>query len=114
MLSGIADYLDIRTGIENEADGINSAHPAAYRLDQNFPNPFNPETKIRYSLAGAGKVSLILYDILGRKVAVLVNSYKSAGTYEVLFNASRLNSGAYVYVLSAGKYRIMKKMLLLK
>jgi len=88
--------------------------PTEYTLYQNYPNPFNPATKIKYDLPNAGDVSLIIYDILGRKVKELVNTKQSAGRYEIQFNASNLASGVYIYQLIADKYISSKKMILLK
>jgi hypothetical protein len=82
-------------------------------LSQNYPNPFNPKTGIRFSVptqsgrdgqvSGVSDVSLIVYDVLGREVAVLVNERKAAGTYEVLFDGTGLASGVYIYRLTAGQ-----------
>lgn len=94
-----------------------------FRLYQNYPNPFNPSTKIKFSVpavkdanlaASSTNVTLTVYDLLGRKVATLLNERKSAGTYEVEFNADDLPTGIYFYKLSAGKFRVTKKMILLK
>jgi predicted extracellular nuclease len=88
--------------------------PARYALDQNYPNPFNPSTTIRYSVPAAGRVSLKVYNILGQEVATLVNTQKSAGTYNVTFDASKLSTGVYFYRIISGSFAQVKKMLLLK
>lgn len=88
--------------------------PAVYALEQNFPNPFNPATTIRYSVPKAGMVSLKIYNVLGQEVATLINQRQVAGSYGVAFNASRLASGVYFYRLTAGSFSSVKKMLLLK
>jgi photosystem II stability/assembly factor-like uncharacterized protein len=88
--------------------------PTRFSLSQNYPNPFNPSTVISYQIASAGKVSLKVYDILGREVATLVNSVKAAGNYTVTFIATNLPSGVYFYRLQAGTYSNTKKLLLLK
>jgi hypothetical protein len=88
--------------------------PDNYYLEQNFPNPFNPSTKIKYSLPDVGLVSLKVYDVLGNEIAALVNEEKPAGNYEVHFNASSLASGIYFYTLQAGTFIETKKMILLK
>ncbi len=85
-----------------------------YALMQNYPNPFNPATKIKYSIPKSGFVSLKVYDVLGREVATLANEQKSAGNYEVNFDASKLSSGIYYYRISAGNYIATKKMILMK
>ena len=88
--------------------------PTEYTLYQNYPNPFNPTTTIKYDLPFASEVSLVIYDILGRKVKELVNTKQQAGRYEIQFNASSLASGVYIYQLIAEKYISSKKMILLK
>jgi parallel beta-helix repeat protein len=88
--------------------------PTEYTLYQNYPNPFNPTTTINYDLPNTSDVSLIIYDILGRKVKELVNEKQQAGRYEVQFNASNISSGVYIYQLIAEKYMSSKKMILLK
>jgi hypothetical protein len=85
-----------------------------YALEQNYPNPFNPSTTIRYQLPQDGMVTLKVYDILGSEVAALVNEQKTAGRYEVNFDASRFASGVYIYKITSGGYVSSKKMLLVK
>jgi len=103
-----------------------NAAPVEYSLKQNYPNPFNPSTKIKFSIPllnydhstnGAPvkvQVNLNVYDILGRKVAELVNEEKQPGEYEVTFKADGLANGIYFYRLIAGNFSITKKMILLK
>jgi hypothetical protein len=98
------------TGVEDE----NYFIPEEYVLYQSYPNPFNPTTTIKYSLPQSDNVSLVVYDILGREVAVLLDDYKTAGTYSVEFNASKYASGIYFYQLQAGNFVETKKMILLK
>jgi glucuronoarabinoxylan endo-1,4-beta-xylanase len=88
--------------------------PATFALFQNYPNPFNPKTVVRFQVPGISDVKLVVYDILGREVAVLVNERKSAGIYEVSYGASGLASGVYIYRLTAGTYVQSRKMVLLK
>ena len=85
-----------------------------FELYQNYPNPFNPTTTISYALPKAGNVALRVYDILGKKVATLVNDYKQTGRYTVKFDASKLSSGMYIYKLVSEKYSAVKKMILVK
>ncbi|QQS38300.1 MAG: T9SS type A sorting domain-containing protein [Ignavibacteriales bacterium] len=90
-----------------------------FLLSQNYPNPFNPTTKIKYTVADAyyaspAWVTLKVYDILGNEVTTLVNEYKSAGSYEVEFNAAKLASGVYYYQMKVGNFIETKKMILLK
>jgi len=95
--------------------------PKDFKLYQNFPNPFNPVTKIRYTIPTRistevknFKVSLKVFDILGNEIAVLVNEEKSPGEYEVALNGSNLTSGIYFYELKTSNMKISKKCLLLK
>ena len=88
--------------------------PKAYMLLQNFPNPFNPSTTIKYALPENEKVTIEIYDMLGREVAELVNGEVEAGYHEVKFDASNLASGIYFYRMSAGSFIQVNKMLLLK
>jgi hypothetical protein len=83
-------------------------------LYPNSPNPFNPSTRISYSVRGPGFVSLKVFDVLGREVATLVNEPKAAGLYTVAFDGSSLPSGVYFYRLNAGSYSATKKMLLIR
>jgi hypothetical protein len=88
--------------------------PGEIRLFQNYPNPYNPTTKIRYQIPTTGLVSLRVYNLLGEVVATLVNVEKSAGNYYVEFIASGLPSGIYFYRLQAGNFVETRKMILLK
>ncbi|MCK6614216.1 MAG: T9SS type A sorting domain-containing protein [Ignavibacteriaceae bacterium] len=88
--------------------------PAEYVLYQNFPNPFNPETKITYSLPQSGMVELKVYDALGRLAGVIEQGEKPAGTYTVTFDGSKLASGIYFCKMKAGDYRSVIKMILMK
>ena len=85
-----------------------------YLLQQNFPNPFNTLTTIKYQVPFQANVTLKLYDILGREVSILVNEQKQAGRYEARFTDNNLTSGIYFYTLRAGNYTQTKKMILLK
>jgi hypothetical protein len=95
-------------------ENVKELLPTEYTLYQNYPNPFNPMTTIKYDLPYASDVSLIIYDILGRKVKELVNTKQAPGKYEVQFDASNLASGIYIYQLISEKYINSKKMILLK
>lgn len=85
-----------------------------FQLFQNYPNPFNPSTVISYNLPVSAKVQIKIYDILGREVAVLLDEQKSAGSYELKFDASYLSSGVYFYKLTAGNFLNTKKMIILR
>jgi hypothetical protein len=88
--------------------------PATFALLQNYPNPFNPITRLKYSVAQPGMVKLTVYDLLGQEVAILVNQHQPAGSYEVMFDASHLASGIYVYRLEAGSFVASKKLVLIR
>ncbi len=99
--------------------GNNQNIPDKFELSQNFPNPFNPSTKIKFEIPDSERnnsfdTELIVYDMLGREVSVLVNTSLKAGKYEAVWNAANLPSGVYFYTLSAGEYRETKRMILLK
>ncbi len=88
--------------------------PATFSLSQNFPNPFNPSTAISYQLSAVSHVRLVVYDILGREVATLVNGRQDAGQHSVRWNASQCASGLYFCRLTAGQFVQTRKMLLMK
>jgi hypothetical protein len=88
--------------------------PASYKLYQNYPNPFNPATTISYQLPEDGKVSLIIYNILGQQVATLVDEVQNAGYKQVVFNVNKISSGVYFYRLRAGSFTEIKKMLFIR
>ena len=91
-----------------------SSKPSVTTLRPNYPNPFNPTTTIRYELAGPVNVRLTIYNVLGQRVAMLVDSRQMAGWHQAIFNALNLSSGLYFYRLQAGNKILVKKMLLLK
>jgi hypothetical protein len=98
--------------------------PSKFSLSQNYPNPFNPSTIISYQLAKNSRVSLKVFDLLGREVTTLVNGVRPAGTYTATFNAVNLPSGVYFYRLTAnatqmesgqaGTFTETRRLLLLK
>ena len=88
--------------------------PTVLTLEQNFPNPFNPRTVIRYSLPVMSHVTLKVYNVLGQEVAALVDEVRNAGTYHVEFRGENLSSGMYFYRMQAGDYVETKKLILLK
>ncbi len=96
--------------VENITSGI----PSAYELAQNYPNPFNPSTTINFTILNSEFVTLKVYNIIGSKVATLVNENLSAGSYRFNFDAQNLASGVYLYELKAGNFGEIKKMNLLK
>jgi hypothetical protein len=110
VMNRALEYLSDLTNISNN---INNT-PQEYFLYQNFPNPFNPSTKISWQMPDGGYAEIVVYDILGRLIKTLVNEYKQPGKYEIIFNASDLSSGTYLYQLRAGTNILTEKMLLLK
>jgi hypothetical protein len=106
----LVDFQNTVTSVP-QAAGI---PPVTFAVYQNYPNPFNPSTTIRYDVPRESKVKLIVYDILGREVATLVDEVKKAGRYQSIWNANRFASGVYFYRLQAGENSAVKKLLLLK
>jgi photosystem II stability/assembly factor-like uncharacterized protein len=96
------------------SEHVTSGIPKEFALDQNYPNPFNPTTTIDYDIPKPSYVVLSVYDILGRKVATLVDAGKAPGHYRATFDATKLPSGVYFYRFEAGTYHNTKKLLLLK
>ncbi len=92
----------------------NAQLPSKYELSQNYPNPFNPSTTINFTIPKSQNVELAVYNILGEKVAELVNSNMDAGNHSVVFNANNFSSGIYIYRITAGNFVSIKKMMLLK
>jgi hypothetical protein len=114
------DY--VVTQIPTDVSSKNLLEITSFKLGQNYPNPFNPSTKIKYSIpninyenAGSNvNVKIIVYDILGREIATIVNEKKTTGNYEISFDARQLNSGIYFYKLDAEDFHQIRKMILLK
>jgi photosystem II stability/assembly factor-like uncharacterized protein len=88
--------------------------PRQFSLSQSYPNPFNPNTIIDYSLPSSSNVRLIIFNSLGQNVRVLENGFKQAGNYSIDFNASDIPSGVYFYKLEAGQFSQVKKMMVIK
>lgn len=105
--------VDYNTETATDVDDEN-LNPGNFTLEQNFPNPFNPETIIKYSINSNQFVSLKVYDVLGNEIADLINEEKPAGVYEVKFNGNGLSSGIYFYKLQTGGLTETKKMILMK
>jgi M6 family metalloprotease-like protein len=101
--------IDDETKLNSTNDPV-----SAFNVFQNYPNPFNPTTTIRYVIPKDGLVTIKVYDVLGNEIATLVNEEKSAGSYEVSFNASGLTSGIYLYKLQTNNFTETNKMILLK
>ena len=93
---------------------ISNVVPEKFELHQNFPNPFNPSTTIRFDINTSGNVSLKVHDVLGREVAVLVDEYLRAGSYERVFESADLSSGVYFYTLMAGEFEKTLRMVVVR
>ena len=88
--------------------------PAGYVLESNYPNPFNPQTTIRFGMPESAQVRLVVFDVLGRQVRVLVDGVREAGTHEVVFDARALPSGTYLYRLETPAGSFVQMMQLVK
>jgi serine protease len=104
------NYIKKLVNVSDETTNL----PTMYSLKQNYPNPFNPTTTIVYELPKASRVSLKIYDVLGREVSALVDGEQLAGKYSVPVDAARLSSGVYYYRLNAGEFSNVKKLLLVR
>jgi hypothetical protein len=117
----VEDSLILKSGFLYSAQPMmtaisrqNSIWPYSFELYQNFPNPFNPVTKIKFSLPEPAKVKIEIYNILGQHIITLLNSNKDAGIHTVLFNAGQYPSGLYFYTIQANHFQTVKKMMLIK
>ena len=106
--------LDPDNKILKDKKGDEPIEPVDFKLYQNFPNPFNPETKITYMIKEFSDVSLIVYDLLGREITKLVNQKQHPGTYTIPFSPKNLASGVYLYKLISGSISDSKKMVLIR
>lgn len=111
LLKNIIAFL---TGVVVSVEQSGSAIPTSFVLSQNFPNPFNPSTSFEIQVPSFEFVRVIVYDMLGRELATLVNEVKSPGTYRVTWEAANLPSGVYYYRLTAANFLAARKMVLLK
>ena len=108
------DYLAVPSNILTTVRNGSPDVPVRFALRQNYPNPFNPTTVVSYELPQASEVKLVVYDVLGREVAVLVNERKLPGRYTVKFDATGVASGVYFYRLQAGSFVEVRKLVVLK
>ncbi|MBU0472898.1 MAG: T9SS type A sorting domain-containing protein [Bacteroidetes bacterium] len=97
-----------------DVEAVDGNIPVEFSLEQNYPNPFNPSTLIRFSIPEVSKVTLSVYNLLGQKVASLVNKNMNAGNHEINFNANGLSTGIYFYTINAGNFQSTRKMMLIK
>lgn len=102
------------TRFNNPLRKTNNTDPVAFELFNNYPNPFNPVTSIKYSIPKDDFVTLKIYDLKGELITTLVNENQIKGEYEVNFNAKKYASGVYFYVLESGQFIKSKKMVLIK
>ena len=109
----ISDTIWIKVRLETEVRD-SETKSREYFLEDNYPNPFNPSTRIAFGIPKTTMVQLRVIDALGRDVATIVNGERSAGVYEVMWNASNVPSGIYFYRLQAGEFVETKKMIVLK
>jgi hypothetical protein len=121
-LGGVSAYSTARlfsTGTSLAVDEVAEV-PKAYGLSQNYPNPFNPSTKISYDVPKTSQVKIVIYDVLGRVVATLVDGVQAASKYTVDWNASNVATGVYFYRMTAksvdgsGDFTSVRKLLLMK
>lgn len=104
----------LKIGAHVNIQAISNEVPSAFSLEQNFPNPFNPETKIKFSVAKHGHVELKIFDITGKLIIAPINNRLKPGVYEYNWNASNFPGGVYFYRLNAGNFSLTKKMILVK
>ena len=109
-VSGIA-VINVYSGVDTEGG---TDVPDAFALYGNYPNPFNPETTIRFDVKASARVVLTIYDLLGRRQSVLLDRDYAPGRHEVRFNARSFPSGTYFYVIEMGDFRAVRRMLLLR
>ncbi|MEJ2614307.1 MAG: T9SS type A sorting domain-containing protein [Ignavibacteriaceae bacterium] len=112
--NGEGDSAGVFVLFRSAANAQQTNEPDNFTLFQNNPNPFNPSTKINYSISQQGYVTLKVYDILGNEIETLINEEKPAGSYEIEFDGRKLSSGVYFYQLRAGDFIQTKKMVLMK
>ncbi|MBT8387737.1 MAG: T9SS type A sorting domain-containing protein, partial [Ignavibacteria bacterium] len=98
----------------SEVIRVSNLVPAEYNLEQNYPNPFNPSTEIKFSIPQTTKVSLKVFDVMGREVTALIDEQLEAGKHSLVFNAANLSSGVYYYTIITENFIQTKKMILLK
>lgn len=114
-VAGFSDYSKVNMfaigvlGLNGE-NGL----PKVFALQQNYPNPFNPVTTISYDVPKQAHIEITIYNILGQKVASLINEEKMPGSYKIIFNASNLSSGMYIYTMQSEGFSSVKKLILLK
>jgi hypothetical protein len=111
---GFSSVWTFRIELVTKLSNYKNGTPDEYKLYDNFPNPFNPATKIRFDLPKSSNTKITIYDINGREISQLINGVLKAGYYEISWNAGWLSSGVYIYRFESDKFMCAKKMLLIK
>lgn len=117
ITAGVKDEYNLPRSIlpkQSSKNHINNQIPTELRLSQNYPNPFNPVTTIKYSVPSFDKITLKVFDVLGREVSILVNEFKQPGNYSVNFDGNKLSSGVYMYTIYSSRQQVSKKLILIK
>lgn len=112
--SGYSDWSKSLRFTTQMSTSLEDEQPRKFSLHQNYPNPFNPSTVVRYQIPKSSSVQLAVFNMLGERIATLVNRQQPAGSYEASFDASKLSSGIYIYRIRAGNFSEIKKMMLIK
>ncbi len=110
-----SSYWNVETTLQNSGIGSGNqddGHPVAFELRQNYPNPFNPVTQISYAVAEPGHIRLEVYNVLGQRMAVLVDEHKAPGRYQATFHAANLSSGVYLCRIHTESYTETRQMVL--
>jgi hypothetical protein len=114
VATGTSIFVSLASATTTQVVSRDGSLPTQFNLKQNYPNPFNPSTRINYSVKETGLVKLSIYNLLGEVVSLLVNQKQEAGSYDVKFDASNIQSGVYFYKLESGNQVQTKKMMLIK
>ena len=112
--AGNSPYSNVETIVLTNITQSGTGIPDEYRLYNNYPNPFNPATTIKFDLPESGNVDIRIFDISGAEVDMLLNQNMNAGSYDITYNAGKLSSGVYFYKVTMGNFTDTKKMILLK
>jgi hypothetical protein len=110
ITGGSSVYMISLNTTDVKSPGSKTGMNNSFELFPNYPNPFNPSTRIRYSISKSSEVKLTIFSILGQEVATIVNKYQHTGSYEVTFDAGKLASGTYFYKLNVGSFSTSNKM----
>ncbi len=111
---GAGFWYAVQSSTVTSVERIDDMIPHEFRLDQNFPNPFNPSTTIKFAIPQQAHVVLIVYDLMGRVVTTLIDEQLAPGEYTAAFDAGSIASGMYLYRIKAGSHVTTRRMILLK